>query len=471
MDQLVQTASADVRLPSDIALRIAQQYEAAGSCEQAETLLRAVLQAMPRNAEALHLMGLVAYRQNRLAEAVCLIEQAIGQDAGVALYFRNLCTAYEEAGRYEEAVRAGLRAIQIDPYDPHAFHNLSVARYRSLQLEESAACARRAIALAPDLAAPHLGLAEALLLGGQMEAGWEEYEWRFRVPGSDRVLPAIDRPHWDGAPTADATLLLIADQGFGDVLQFCRYIPWALQRCPSAALACGPEMRVLMQQRFPQLRIFDRWDQCPDVAAYCPLSGLPRLHGTRLETIPADIPYLDQPPDRVLEWTRRLDGLLPRDFFRIGIAWSGRPRPPNRSAHLADFAPLSALDNVALVSLQMGPAQEQISGYYGRAPLIGLGHEIRDFADSAAIIGQLDLVISVDTAVAHLAGALGRPAWVMLPRAPDWRWLLGREDSPWYPTLRLFRASAPREWRPVLHRMAAQLQEMLAGQPSVYPPR
>jgi Flp pilus assembly protein TadD len=460
MDQAAPAAAADVRPPGEL-LRIAHEYEATGRYAEAEHLLHAVLRITPQDPDALHLMGLLAYRRNRLTEAARLIEQAIARNGRAALYFRNLCTIYEEAGRYEEAVRAGQRATGLDPYDPHAHHNLSVAHYRSLQLEESVACARRAIGLAPGLAAPHLGLAEALLLGGNLEAGWAEYEWRFRVPASGATLPQIDRPHWDGAAIGSGTLLLIADQGFGDVLQFCRYIPWAIGRCPDAALACGPEMAALMRHCFPGLSVFHRWDQCPDIVAYCPLSGLPRLHGTRLDTIPGDVPYLAAPPDRLRHWQRRLDGLLPPGLLRVGIAWNGRPRPPNRSAHLRDFAPLAALDGIALVSVQTGPAQEQLGSYYGRAPLLGLGHEIGDFADTAAILSQLDLVISVDTAVAHLAGALGRPAWVMLPRAPDWRWLLGREDSPWYPTMRLFRQQTPRDWRPVMHAMAERLPQMV----------
>lgn len=461
MDQLVRV-SEDVRLPADHVLRIAHEYEAAGRYVDAEALLRPVLQAAPDNPDALHLMGLVAYRQERKQDGVLLIEQAVARDKGNPLYFRNLCTIYEELGRHDDAIRAGQRAITLDPYDAQAWHNLSVTHYRLLHLEDSVGCAKRAIALAPDLAAPHLGLAEALLLRGDLQAGWDEYEWRFRVPGASEIIPRTDRPQWDGTPLPDATLLLIADQGFGDVLQFCRYIPWAAQLCPNVALACGPELRTLMRHNFPMLRVFDRWDQCPDFAAYCPLSGLPRLHGTRLDSIPAAVPYLRADRGLAAAWKARLDGLVPPDYFRVGIVWSGRPKPPNRSVSLAALAPLAALDNVALISLQLGSAQNEIGTYYGHAPLIALGHEISDFMDSAALVAGLDLVVSVDTAAAHLAGALGKPVHVMLPFSPDWRWLLGRDDSPWYPTACLFRQDVPRQWGPVLLRVADQIAQLVA---------
>jgi hypothetical protein len=191
-----------------------------------------------------------------------------------------------------------------------------------------------------------------------------------------------------------------------------------------------------------------------------PLSGLPRLAGTTLQSIPAGIPYLYAGEAKFAVWAERLWDLLPRGYRRIGIVWAGRPTHRNdlrRSTRLAAFAPLAALPQVALVSLQKGPAQAEIGGYWGRAPLLNLGPEIRDFADTAAIIECLELVIAIDTAVIHLAGAMGKPVWVMLPYAPDWRWLLDRADSPWYPTARLFRQSGERRWQPVMEEIASAL--------------
>jgi hypothetical protein len=183
------------------------------------------------------------------------------------------------------------------------------------------------------------------------------------------------------------------------------------------------------------------------------LSSLPRIAGTTLETIPAPIPYLHADEARFAVWAERLWGLLPRGYRRIGIAWAGRPTHRNdarRSIRLATLAPLAALPGVALVSLQKGPAQAEIGRYWERAPLLNLGPEIRDFSDTMAILECLERVITIDTSVAHLAGSMGKPVWIMLPYAPDWRWLMAREDSPWYPSARLFRQSPERSWEPVV---------------------
>ena len=187
---------------------------------------------------------------------------------------------------------------------------------------------------------------------------------------------------------------------------------------------------------------------------------MPRIAGTRLKTIPAQIPYLRADAGKVAGWTERLRRLLPAGYRRIGIAWAGRPthtNDDNRSATLAAFAPLADLSHIALVSLQKGAAQAQIGAYWGRAPLINLGPEIGDFGDTMAVLECLELVITVDTAVAHLAGTMGKPVWLMLPYAPDWRWLLDRTDSPWYPSARLFRQTAERRWEPVIAEITAEI--------------
>jgi tetratricopeptide (TPR) repeat protein len=447
----------EVKLPLAQVLQIAQEYGKSGRLQDAEELLRAALRAAPRDPETLHQTGIMAFQKGELAEAAELIELAIAARPDTSLYLRNICSIYERLGRNDEAIAAGVRAVQLDPLDSNAMHNLSVVHQRLLRLDEAIGYARRAIALDPASASPHLALAELLLLRGEMAEGLAEYEWRFRVPDAGRHLPGIDRPQWDGAPLAEDNLLLIADQGFGDVLQFLRYLPWVSERCPRRVLACGPELRRLVEQNHPDLPVFDRWDACPSFAAFCPLSGLPRLHATRIATVPTKIPYIAAEPAKAAAWSARLQTMLPHGYRRIGIVWSGRERPPNRSASLSALAPIAALEGISLVSLQMGRAQDEVAGYFGRAPLLGLGHEIADFTDTAAILANLDLVVTIDTAVAHLAGAMGKPAWIMLPYSPDWRWLLEREDSPWYPTARLFRQPAPGQWEPVVTCIATAL--------------
>jgi hypothetical protein len=220
-------------------------------------------------------------------------------------------------------------------------------------------------------------------------------------------------------------------------------------------------MHPLIRQIRAPVKLVDDWNQCSPFVAYCPLSGLPRLHGTTLDTIPREIPYLRADPARTAVWRARLRGLLPPGFRRIGIVWAGRSTHNNdfnRSASLHAFAPIAALDGIALVSLQKGPPQIAIAEYFERAPLLNLGAAIADFVDTMAIIEALDLVVTVDTSVAHLAGAMGSPVWILLPYAPDWRWLLDRDDSPWYPTARLFRQSSPGDWGSVVDHVSEALQ-------------
>ncbi len=454
-----------VSLPLPSILKIAAEYEQAGRYDDAAELLRVILDAAPDQPDALHLMGVLAFRMNDLPTAIRLLEQAIAHHAGSALFWRDLSTLYERIGRFEEAVTAGQRATELDPGDPYAHHSLGAAYYRLLRIDEAAACARRALMLDPMLPAAHFALAEALLVQGEFAPGWEEYEWRFQMPDAAPLLPKTDRPHWDGAPIADGRLLLIADQGFGDVIQFSRYIPWARERCPDLMLACGDELFSLLKHNFPWLPLTRRLEPIEPFSAFCPLSGLPRLHGTTLGTLRAKPPLIHAAPDRVAAWKWRLDVLSPGPKRRIGIVWAGRANPPHRSMSLRTLAPIAALEDVALIALQKGAARDEVAGYHGRAPLINLGPEIADFCDTAAVIESLDLVVTIDTAVAHLAASMGKPVWIMLPYSSDWRWLQGRSDSPWYPTARLFRQEAIGQWEAVAARVAGALSSTATASP------
>ncbi|MBV9785264.1 MAG: glycosyltransferase family protein [Acidisphaera sp.] len=453
-------AGAPVTVPLADLYRIASEHEQAGRLDDAERLIALMRAQRPDQPDALHLAGIVAARRQRYAEAAGLMQQALARGGTPGLIWRNICEVYRRLGRLDEAVAAGRRAVALAPNDAHALVNLAIIHYDRLELEAGIACCERAIALAPDLPGAHFELSEALLLGGDFARGWEEYEWRFQIAGAGKLMPKTDRPQWDGKPLREGTLLLIGDQGFGDVIQFSRYIPWAAARCPDLVLACSKDMHMVVRQLPGVGRMFDRWEDAPPFTAFCPLSGLPRAHGTRPATVPAEIPYLRADPVRVALWASRLDALLPAGYRRVGIAWAGRPthnNDHNRSMSLASCAKLAAVDGVALVSLQKGPAAAQVGRYVGAAPLLNLGPEIADWGDTMAILEALDLVVTVDTSVGHLAGAMGKPAWMMLPYAPDWRWLLGRSDTPWYPTMRLFRQPAPGRWDEVLEAVVAEL--------------
>ena len=441
-------------------MQLATEHEQAGRLDEAESILRHVIAEAGDHPPALHLMGIVAFKKDRIDESVRLMERSIALAPMEALYYRNICEVYRVLGRLDEALVAGNRAASLAPSDVHCHHNLGVLHYHRLELDEAIASGERAIALDPNFAGAHFGIAEASLLRGDFARGWEEYEWRMKLANAPPLLPPTERPQWDGSPMRDGTLLLIADQGYGDVIQFARYIPWAAARCAQLAIACSAELHPVIEQQAGAAPLFDHWERAPEFTRYCPLSGLPRLAGTDLDTIPGGVPYVRADPARSALWAERLDALLPRGYRRIGIAWAGRPthhNDRNRSTALATFAPLTEIPGIAFVSLQKGPAQAQIGGYWGRAPLVNLGPEIRDFGDTMAVVDCLERVITVDTSVAHLAGAMGKEAWVMLPYAPDWRWLLDRADSPWYPAHRLFRQGPDRSWDAVIDGIAREL--------------
>ncbi len=409
---------------------------------------------------ALHEAGMAAAREGRMEEAARLMERSVAVGPALPFYFRNLCEVYRLLGRPDEALAAGLKATAADPADALAHANLSVLRYERLEPAEAIASARRAIALAPNLPSGHFGLAEASLLMGDLALGWEEYEWRWKLAGVPPLTPGLDLAAWDGQPLGEGRLLLVADQGFGDGVQFARFIPWARERCPNLTIAASVEMQPLLAQVAPGVKLTEAWAETADCIAFCPLSTLPRLAGVRLETIPAPIPYLRADPRRTAAWRARLDQLAPPRGRRVGLVWAGRPthrNDRNRSAPLAALRAITDLAGVTFVALQKGPAAAEVAGYFGRAPLVNLGPELGDFDDTLAVIDGLDLVLTVDTALAHLAGAAGKPVWVMLPHAPDWRWLMTLSDSPWYPTMRLFRAPAPRDWASVTGEVAAAL--------------
>ena len=450
-----------VPVPLEELLGLANDFVKGGGLAAAERLLDHILSAVPDAPRALHLKALVLFRTGRHQAAAELMKRATELAPDAAAFRRDLCPIYERLGRYDDALSAGHQALDMSSDDLQTLHNLALVHYRRLELNESIAYARRALALDPTAAGAHFQMAEALLLGGEFAEGWQEYEWRYRTAGAAQPLPASDHPQWDGTPLPGHRLLLIADQGFGDVIQFCRYIPWVCGRCPELVVAADATLHPLIRQIHAAVKLVDNWSWCPPFAAYCPLSGLPRLHGTTLDTIPSEIPYLHADPPRTAVWRARLQDLLPPGSRRIGIVWAGRAthnNDLNRSANLSTFAPLAALDGIALVSLQKGPGQSAIAGYFSSAPLLNLGAVIADFVDTMAVIETLDLVVTVDTSVAHLAGAMGRPVWILLPYAPDWRWLLGRDDSPWYPTARLFRQPSPGDWHHLMCNVCEALQ-------------
>ncbi len=450
-----------VPMPIGEILTVAREYVDASRFDAAERLLNHVLASLPRHGETLHLKGFIAFKRNKGEEAAALMEQALAAGAGQPRQLCNLGEVYRLIGRLDEGLAMTRRAQALAPTDAVAHFNEAMLRYERLEPEECIRAARRAIQLKPDMPEAHMRLGQALLLTGAFAEGWEEYEWRYQISGAQALMPKTDKPQWNGAPLRDdQTLLLVADQGYGDVIMFARYLPWAFSRAKSVAIATSAELCDLLERHFPGPTYFSRWDQAPPFVAYCPFSGLPRLHFTRLDSIPQPAPYLKALPEKVAEWRGRLDALLPAGKKRIGIAWAGRPthnNDRNRSISIEMLAPFAQVPDAAFVAVQKGPAAAQVANWPGPAPILGLDAQIETFDDTAAILENIDLLVCVDTSLGHLAGALGRPAWIMTPFAPDWRWLTQREDSPWYPSLRLIRQDGPKAWPGLIRRVADEL--------------
>jgi tetratricopeptide (TPR) repeat protein len=454
--------------PSSADVAAALAHHQAGRYAEADGAIDLVLAATPTPVGALQFKGELAFRRGAPEEAAALMEQAAALGCVEPNLFRNLCEVYRTLGRLDEGLAAGLRAVAAEPSHPVGHLNLSALRYARAEIGEAIASAETAIALDPSLPGAHFSLAEPLLIRGELERGWEEYEWRYRRAGIETLMPKPDIPPWTGAYLPKGRLILLEEQGFGDAIQFSRYIPWAASRCAELVVGCGAAMAPILAQFADIASMFHRWADCPPAAAWAPLSGLPRLHGTRLGAIPSRVPYLRADAAKAAAWRSRLDALAPPGSRRIGLAWAGKPSHANdrhRSMALATLAPLGRVAGITWVSLQKGPAQPQAAAWTGPAPLVDLGPDLADFTDTMAVLDNLDLLVTVDTSVAHLAGAMARPVWIMLPRAPDWRWLEERSDSPWYPTARLFRQPALEDWTSVVDAVAEAIERRQASRP------
>jgi tetratricopeptide (TPR) repeat protein len=434
--------------------------------EAAVACYRAALALQPRHVEASLNLGDALRVQGRSAAALACYRTVIAARPHHAGAHNKLGVALLALDRPAEAAAAFQAAIRLRPDDPEAHSNLAVAQTRLRQPAAAIDSCRLALRLRPDHGEAHNNLALALLASGDFAAGWQEYEWRWQVAPLRALRRDFAQPQWHGAPGAGQTLLVHAEQGYGDTLQFCRLAPLARQR----------GLRVIVEAPRPLLRLLQglpgidalvaAGDALPPFDLHVPMLSLPRALGVTLAANPVAMPYLAVAPAAVAAWRARL---APDDAAgpRIGLAWAGSPRPDwaiaagidrRRSLPPERLAPLLAIPGLQFFSLQKdGPAAP------ADVVLVDPMAEMDDFADTAALVANLDLVITVDTAVAHLAGALGRPVCLLDRFDHCWRWLAGRSDSPWYPSMRIYRQPAPGDWEPVLTAVAADLHALAAA--------
>ena len=463
MSAALKPQPATTPLPTGELLAIVREYLETLRFDAADRLLGHILADDGGHPDALHLSGFVAFKRGRTEQAAALMERALAAGAAAPRQLCNLAEVYRMLGRIDAGLALVRRAAALSPTDAVCHFNAAMLHYEAQDTGSCIRAARRAIALKPDMPEAHMRLGQALLLKGQYAEGWAEYEWRYQIGGAQPLMPPAFvargvRPQWDGAVLADGQrLLLVADQGFGDVLMFARYLPWAMARTREIVVACSSELVGLLARNFPGPTYQSRWDDVGEYAAYCPFSGLPRLAGTQVADVQGGPSYVRADPVRSVamgEWL----GASPD--LRVGIGWAGRPahnNDRNRTVPISVLTPLAAVPGVTFVSLQKGSAASEAARWPGHAPLIDAQARIETFEDTAALLEHLDLVIAVDTSLVHLAGAMGRPAWVLMPFAPDWRWLAGRMDTPWYDSVTLYRQADAGDWEPVVERMAEDL--------------
>jgi Tfp pilus assembly protein PilF len=430
-------------------------HQLEGRLDLAVTNYQHVLRLDPNHVEALNNLGVALHSQGQIENALHSLRRALELNPKYADAHSNVGNALQEQGQLDGAVASYRQALQLKPAHFDALNNLGNALRAQGKLVESVASYERALQVKPDNPQVRMSRALCWLQMGDFERGWAEYEWRLKC--KEFSIPAFRQPLWDGSPLEGRLILLYADHGLGDSIQFIRYAPMVKARGGCVIVACQQPLARLLATCPGIDEVFAEGSLLPDFAFYAPLMSLPRILATSLSSVPAEVPYVTADRALVEQWRGELE---PGGGFRIGIVWQGNPRyrrDHQRSFRLAQLEPLARVAGVRLLSLQKGAGTDQIAQLGERFAVSDLGSQFTDFMDTAAVMRNLDLVITSDSSIAHLAGALGVRIWVAIPVAADWRWLNEREDSPWYPTMRLFRQKRWGDWDEVFARMAGEL--------------
>ena len=432
-----------------------------GRVDEALAVLRRATELSPDHPAPWLQLGEVLWRQQRYDEALPAARRAVELAPRLVQALILLGNTLQTLAEFEEAAEVYRRAQAIEPNNFDAPSNLALTVLKMGQAKEALELYDQILQRWPDSMDAKANRSLAILTLGDFKRGWDEYEARW----SGILKPeahVASRPRWNRADPAGRTILLTTEQGLGDVIQFVRYATFVADRGAKAIVACAAELKPVVATVRGVSGVVTPNELMPSFDIYAPVASLPRIFGTTLETIPAAVPYVSADPQRMSAWRQRLAGDA---NVKVGLVWAGTPRHLNdraRSCRLGDFAPLAAVEGVTFYSLQKGPPAAQASDPPAGMRLIPLDDELRDFADTAALLECLDLLISVDTSVVHLAGALARPVWTLLAKGPDWRWMLDRTDSPWYPTMRLFRQPRLRDWPAVMEAVAGELRQFVS---------
>lgn len=487
IDVLTQTARDFIDDPA-ILIHKGALERAAGRLDAAEMSFATAASLKPDDAEIFNNLGVVARARGRTADAIKHYRQALALGPPSSALLGNIANALDELGDHASAERFLRQALDLDPtaidarYNlaahltrrqypdeaaPHlravvteaperwdAWINLGVAELALGDLSAAENAVRRALTLKPDNPEAQYDLAWVLLLSGRWQDGWPMLEARWHLPRFASRRPGTGAPEWDGQPLGEGTLLIYAEQGFGDSIQMIRFAALAKQRCRRVAVLCPEPLRRVVARAPGVDIVVMAADQAAPITAQVAMMSLPGLFGVTPETVPSSVGYLTPPP---IPANLRLPSTGRR---RIGIAWAGSPDNRIDSIRTCDasyFAQLLTGFDVDVVNFQVGRRAGDYASIGGRPPIFSCDGVVRDFDDTAAVVAQLDLIITVDTAVAHLAGALGKPTWMLVPFSPDYRWLMGRPETPWYSSLRLWRQRKRGDWNQVFAELAAAL--------------
>jgi hypothetical protein len=435
----------------------ALEHQKRGDGETALKAYRRVVEIAPERADAWNNLGILLGKQDKLPAAIACLKRATAVPTPSAIHYSNLGEFLRRALRFDEATAAFRQSLALEPERQETLHNYGLLLRDMADTPGAVAIFNRLLERSPADAPLRWERALALLAVGDLPQGFAKYESRWQAKAT---MPQFPMPLWQGEPLQGKSILVHAEQGFGDMIQFARYVPTLEQQGGRVIFAVPRELLRLFQGLAGGAAIIDLSGNKPLTDFHVPAASLPHRFGTTLETIPAAIPYLRVPGTLTATLARPAGTTL-----AVAICWAGRPTHEldrERSMSLEDLLPLTDLPGVALYSLQKGPRASDLAATGAGALIEDLSPQLDDFAVTSAVLMQIDVVVSVDTALVHLAGAMGRRAFVLLPFAADWRWLGQREDSPWYPTLRLFRQQKPGDWREVVRRVRSALDELRA---------
>jgi tetratricopeptide (TPR) repeat protein len=483
---------------AEILCNLGAAFQELDNLDEAIINYKRAISLEPDNAKAHNNLGIALKKQCRPEEAVESYNRAIELKHDYAEAYNNLGITLLSLDQFDEAIKNHRKAIMLIPLYAEAHYNLGIALRKLKKLDEASASYRRAIAIKADYVEAHNNLGSTLeeqgmfteavtcysraielkpdyvdahfnrsilsLLTGNFKDGWKEYEWRFQI--KDHVHRTFQKPMWDGSPLNDKTILVHTEQGYGDNIQFVRYLPMIQAQGGRVVFECLPILIHLLKDckgidtiisKDPSGNVTEQFD------VHIPLLSIPGILDTEVDTIPSNGPYIVPDSARVAEWKDRLE--VHDKSYKIGLVWASSPDNKElyhkKSCKLNQFEPALNIHGLSFYSLQKGPASTEIDSLHKGTKIINLDSELNDFTDTAAAINNLDLVISVDTSVAHLAGAIGKPVWLLLPFVPDWRWQLERDDSPWYPNMRLFRQTQMYDWDGVFEQITESLSRLM----------